>query len=113
MERQRTPTILDDSARLRIEDLLTDESLACMNVTADVAVQAAALLNADEHHQPLAGRVAEMLKDSVLTELCLLNVAKCDTAASILEEIAETTLPDAIRAGQLAESFRAHFPAEC
>lgn len=112
MDTETTPSILDDSFRLRIEDLLTDESLACMNVTAGLAVQAVELLRADTHHQPLAGRVAEMLQGSVLGELCLLNVAKCDAAAFILEEIAETTLPDAVRAGQLAGTFRAHFHNE-
>jgi len=82
------------------------------NVTADLAVQAAALLRADSHHQPLAGRVDNMLEGSILAELCLLNVAKCDAAAFILEEIADTALPDAVRVGQLAATFRAHFRVE-
>ena len=112
MDSLRAPTILNDSMRLGIEHLLADESLACMNVTADFAAQAVVLLRADEHHQPLAGQVAQMLQESVLGELCLLNVAKCLAAAYMLEEIAETALPEAGRAGELAGTFLAHYHAE-
>lgn len=109
---EQTLTVLDDGMRLGIEHLLADESLACMNVTADLAGQAAVLLRADEHHQPLAGRVARMLEDSVLGELCLLNLGKCLAAAFILEEIADTALPEATRAGELAATLLAHHRAE-
>jgi hypothetical protein len=112
MDSSRTPTILDDGMRLGIEHLLADESLACMNVTAELAVETAALLHADRHHQPLAGQVADMLEGSVMGGLCLLNVAKCTAASFLLEEIAETALPDAVRAADLAGTFRAYYLAE-
>lgn len=57
-----------------------------------------------------------MLQGSVLGELCLLNTGKCLAAAYILEEIADTALPDAVRASELAgifvtASFSWRFPA--
>lgn len=112
MDDLRVPTILNDSMRLGIEHLLGDESLACMNVTTDLAVLVMVLLCADLHHQPLAGRVAQMLQDSVLGELCLLKVTKCLAAAYMLEEITETALPEAGRVGELAGTFLAHYHAE-
>lgn len=112
MRPSRTPTILDDSMRLGVEHFLADESSACMNVTAALAFRAVALLRADQHHQLLAGRVADMLEASVWEDLCLLNVGKYTAVAFLLEEIAETALPDARCAADLAGTFSAHYRAE-
>jgi hypothetical protein len=112
MQTSRTPTILDDSMRIGVEYFLADESLACMNVTAELAARAVALLRADRHHQPLADRVADMLAGSVGEELCLLNVGQCTAVAFLLQEIAETALPDAACAADLAGIFSARYCAE-
>ncbi|WP_194913230.1 hypothetical protein [Catenulispora rubra] len=112
MESSRTPTILDDGMRLAIEHLLVDESPAGMDVTAELASQAVALLRADEYHQPLAGRIAKMLEGSVLGNQCLVSVAHCTAVSFLLGEIAETALPNAVHAGNLAGVFRTHYFAE-
>lgn len=110
--KKTTPTILDWSAELPIEHFMADVSLACMDVTAAVGGEAAALLCADELHQPVAGRLAQLLEQSLLGERCLLNLGQCFAAFLLFSEIAETALPSAMRAGQLADFFRAKHDAE-
>lgn len=105
------PTILDWTAELPIIHFMRDDSPACIDVTAAIGNEAAALLRADELHQPAADRLAEVLWESVLDERCELNVGQCFAAVLLLSEIAETALPSAVRAGQLAEFFRAKHDA--
>jgi hypothetical protein len=101
-----THTILNGGTRDLVEMLLADRSLACMAISAQVGVESAALIRTAGLRSGVAGRLADVLDESVLLECCLLNVPLCDAAAFVLGDIADTALPEAVRAGELAAFFR-------
>lgn len=99
--------MFDPDVTLLVEMLLDDGALACLSVPAAVSGEAAALLRAVGVHQVAAGKVADVLEQSVLGDLCLLNEHQCDAVELVLGEITETALPAAVRAGQLQALFKA------
>lgn len=88
---------------------LEDKSTACLSIPASMATEVARLVTSAGLHADASARLADALQRSLLDDSCPLNLGICEGAWLLLVAVAETALPGAERAQQLADIFKVKY----